>query len=159
LARAWPRIAVTIGSAWIAILWLDRPVLGIDTLRLFRGTEALERCLREADLVDCHPPGSIDPFPVFQHVPDLAAYSLLGLSDGGRVRVLALLSALAIAASLAAAWAVLRHAGCPARRAVVDCRVAHARGRSGCRVGALVLFRRELLAPGTSAAAPDPGML
>src|SRR5262245_47140352 len=81
-------------------------------MRLMRGTEALERCLREGDLVDCHPSGAIDPFPVLQHLPDLAAYSLLGLSDGGRVRVLALVSGLAIAASVAAAWAVLRRAGC-----------------------------------------------
>jgi hypothetical protein len=112
LARLWPRVAVAVGSAWIALVWLDRPVLGIDTLPLMRGTEALDGCLRELDLVECDSQGAIDAFPALQHVPDLAAYSLLRLSDGGRVRVLALLSVLAIAVSVTVAWAALRRGGC-----------------------------------------------
>jgi hypothetical protein len=106
-------VAVVIGAAWIALVWLNRPVLGIDTLPLMRGTEALDGCLGALDLVDCRSEGAIGPFPALQHIPDLVAYSVLGLSDGGRVRVLAFLSGLAIAASVWAAWVVFRRAGCP----------------------------------------------
>jgi hypothetical protein len=103
---------VGVGSAWVALTWLHRPVLGIDTQPLLRGTEALDSCIRALDLVDCRTADSIDAFPALQHIPDLAAYAVLGLSQSERVRVLALLSGLAVAASVAAAWVVLRRARC-----------------------------------------------
>jgi len=102
-----------LGSGLLALVWLDRPVLGIDTLPLLRGTESLAGCLGEGALIDCRPPSPVDPFPLLQHAPDLVAHAALGLSDGERVRGLASLSVLAVAASVVAAWAVLRRARCP----------------------------------------------
>ena len=105
-------VGVTVGMLGIVLVWLARPERGGDTGPLLTGTEALADCLRTLDLVDCRAHGAIDPFPALQHLPDLLAYAL-GLSVDARVRVLAALSVVGLAAAVAVAWRVLRRAGCP----------------------------------------------
>ncbi len=76
-------------------MWLARPERGGDTGPLQTGSEALSRCLAALDLVHCTGRGPIDPFPVLQHVPDMAGH-VAGLSVDGRTRLLAALSALGV---------------------------------------------------------------
>ena len=104
--------AVAVGVLGIVLVWLARPQRGGDTGPLLTGTEAVVRCLRGLDLVDCRAGGPIDPFPTLQHLPDVIAHAL-GSSVDGRVRVLALLSAVGVVAAVAAGWVVLRRVGCP----------------------------------------------
>ncbi len=107
MAGLLPLGLVLLGSLVLTGVWLARPVLGIDTLPLLRGTDMLATCLGELDLVDCAAARPMDPYPALQHLPDLLAHAVLGLGDGGRVRVLAWLGVGAIVASVAAAWRVL----------------------------------------------------
>ena len=105
-------LAVVIGLLGIAVVWLARPERGGDTGPLQTGTESLARCLAALDLVHCTDEGPMDPFPIVQHVPDLAGH-VAGLSMGDRTRLLAALSAVGIAIAVAAAWIVLRRIGLP----------------------------------------------
>ena len=105
-------LAVVIGLLGIAVVWLARPERGGDTGPLQTGTESLARCFAALDLVHCTDEGPIDPFPIVQHVPDLAGH-VAGLSTGDRTRLLAALSAVGIAIAVAAAWIVLRRIGLP----------------------------------------------
>ena len=104
--------SVAIGLFGIVIVWLARPERGGDTGPLQTGTEALARCLAALDLVHCTGEGTMDPFPVLQHVPDLAGH-LADISVDGRTRLLAALSAAGIAVAVAAAWIALRRIGLP----------------------------------------------
>ena len=105
-------LAVVIGLLGIAVVWLARPERGGDTGPLQTGTESLARCLAALDLVHCTDEGPIDPFPLVQHLPDLAGH-VAGLSVGDRTRLLAALSAVGIAIAVASAWIVLRRIGLP----------------------------------------------
>ena len=105
-------LAVVIGLLGIVVVWLARPDRGGDTGPLQTGSEALSRCLAELDLVHCTSGGPIDPFPVLQHLPDMAGH-VAGLSVDGRTRLLAALSALGVVVAVAAAWIVLRRIGLP----------------------------------------------
>ncbi len=105
-------LAVALGAAGIVVVWLARPERGGDTGPLQTGSEALSRCLADLDLVHCTGHGPVDPFPVLQHLPDLAAH-VVGLSYDERARLLAGLSAAGIVAAAAAAWVVLRRIGLP----------------------------------------------
>ena len=105
-------VALAVGALGIAVAWIAKPERGGDTGPLLTGTDALAECLRDLDFVDCRAHGLIDPFPALQHLPDLIAHGV-GLSVDGRVRVLALLSLVGLAAAVAAGWAVLRRVGCP----------------------------------------------
>jgi hypothetical protein len=104
--------SVAIGLFGIVIVWLARPERGGDTGPLQTGTEALARCLAALDLVRCTGEGTMDPFPVLQHVPDMAGH-LADISVDGRTRLLAALSAAGIAVAVAAAWIALRRIGLP----------------------------------------------
>ena len=105
-------LAVVTGLLGIVVVWLARPERGGDTGPLQTGTEALARCLTAFDLVDCTGRGPIGPFPLLQHVPDLAGHAL-GLSWDERAHLLAILSAVGLVAAVAAAWVVLRRTGLP----------------------------------------------
>ena len=103
---------MAVGALGIAVAWIAKPERGGDTGPLLTGTEALAECLRDLDFVACRAHGLIDPFPALQHLPDLIAHAV-GLSVDDRVRVLALLSLVGLAAAVAAGWAVMRRVGCP----------------------------------------------
>jgi hypothetical protein len=105
-------LGVAIGLLGIAVVWLARPERGGDTGPLQGGTEALGRCLAALDLVHCTDEGAIDPFPIVQHVPDLAGHAA-GVSVSGRADVLAALSTVGLAVAVGAAWVVLRRIGLP----------------------------------------------
>jgi hypothetical protein len=109
----WFQVAVAVGLAGIVVAWLAQPVIGGDTAPLMAGTEALGRCLADLDLVSCNQTTPIGPYPLVQYVPDLLADAGAELSADSRVRVLAILSGLGVAAAIAAAWIVLRRVGCP----------------------------------------------
>jgi hypothetical protein len=109
----WARVAVALGLAGIVVAWLAQPVVGGDTAPLMAGTEALGHCLAALDLVSCKQTTPIGPFPALQYAPDLVADAGAELSQDSRIRVLAVLSGMGVAAAVAAAWIVLRRLGCP----------------------------------------------
>ena len=108
---SWAKVAVGVGAAGIVAAWLAQPVIGGDTGSLMAGTEQLGRCLAELDLLHCEQSTPIGPYPVLQYVPDLVADAGVELSVGARLRVLAILSVLGVAAAVASAWIVLRRLG------------------------------------------------
>lgn len=110
--RSWALIAVGLGLGGIVLSWFVRPARAGDTGPLMDGTEAIARCLARLDLVSCEDGEAIGPWPVLQHLPDLAAHTV-GLSDGARVRVLATLSVVGIVAAVWAAFVTLRRTGSP----------------------------------------------
>ena len=106
------KLAVGLALGGIVVAWLQRPHRAGDTGPLFTGTEALGRCVSERQLVSCEVAPSIDPYPLLQHVPDLFADSVLELSEGGRVRILASLSVVGVMLAVGAGWLALRRIGC-----------------------------------------------
>lgn len=102
---------IVLGLSGIVVAWLVRPATGGDTGPLMSGTETLADCLVALDLVSCEQPTPIGPWPILQYVPDLLGVAA-GMAEGGRIRLLALLSGVGVAVALASAWGALRRIGC-----------------------------------------------
>ncbi len=109
------RLAIAASLTWLAVVWIDRPVLGGDTPGFLLGTDRLASCFASGSLVRCGyvPEGTPDgylteigPWPVLQYPIDLVS-RLLGAGRENRVNVLVAASVLSAIVALLVARAVV----------------------------------------------------
>jgi hypothetical protein len=115
--RRWLGATVLVVGTLLVATWLDRPHTGGDTPFVLDGTTAFLQCVEARVFVACGHTGelndrgltgSLAAWPLLQHVPDLAAVALGADGNATRARVLAVLSVVAMLASLLLGAIVLR---------------------------------------------------
>jgi hypothetical protein len=121
-ARVRPAaIAAALGSfAYLVVVWIHLHFNGGDTGFVLDGTNAFLNCVSAHDYNACGYTGKLNfwglmspigDWPLLQHIPDAITIGLGGDGHPVRYRVLGTLNVIAIVATVALGWLVLRRAG------------------------------------------------